>query len=1412
MPQPRREQIKDLLTKHSLFSYTPTVGAAYDTVLNGVIHPYTISASSGGVQESVQATVLGTTIEPFAAMAGASFTININGHIDTVNFAGTDTTTSKVAAAINAAVTSVVASNENGYLRISNLVIPNINLASTMVLTDGGATPLNKFGISGAPTTYYGYVSPVRGVVTTSTDCLGGVVQIKTTDGKSVVTDAGYLSQIATLSTSPFFTRKSNILGGIPIHGRILRNSANTGYNISYYATMAMEPEVISANSDFASLDGTDSVTLTFSAGSTVIGPFAVDFPVTGPPRPAPGGYTRDLVVDRINEIFSTTTDHVTVVGTVCQPFGFIAGGETFNLVVDGVAQSFNLLPTDVTYTAIAAKILAAFPGLTVTGPIENGNIYIGITSTKAVGGIDPSLEFIGNNWLKLGFSPGLYKGYCFAEGYGNSEIKIRGIGRGSDAIISIVGVGPNTLARLGIPAVMRRGSDSGEQKINFPDIIATGSGSGISVNCLIPEVIEFGEVNPAVDSIVEQFNNKSAGSNQEGSWLGIADNTIYGHSKGSRDAGKPVVTNIYGGINLSLLRPAYDEARRTFSKFIRGNFDLGHNTVDALVTNVIETTGTGGNPKSTSATFTVDVDPSNAHALRDFRVELARDTGAVTVPFRVKDNTIPLTNTTHSIELSTTTGIHGVGGGLKFSDANTVASGSPNTLSLTSPDAFFTRVCERYANNAHPTATSLLLKANSIWTVTVGDGVISFGDFNGTFAIQQAIDYWNSTVPGTSGLRIQCKAGTFEVNVNNSSIVITGDLILDGVGVDATTIVVTDFTACMVDITGSIILNDLTIKSTNAGTDGLVRVKGSLKARNVKFDQVVVKMIGPGSTDCLLEDCYFSVHYSPCVTIYLVDGTDSGPYTFYDCEFNSATSFPVLSIAADDPATPSTIVDSILFDNCVMNLSSTTPSAGNLNGNCGVVDMVPNGSAYPATGICVNEIKWRDCVVTANVGLSGISTLIHLIPTDNKETVADLTTTFAKIKHVVIDGGRWMCPSMNTTYNPFTILGVDNITIKNVELGFLTSADFTYGGATKDSQFWCDGVGGVIPTTEWGAFALYANEKLTVSKVRFTNLTRHGSIGDLFIRYKYIDMDGIDMTSMYTGGAAGATPTQRVRFRSTNSTYSQNHGGVIKNILFDVGTVAVGQVHSTNVVYYEPTLSTMKFDNVRIFNFKDTNDTSGSTAFLIPDVAAGALYAGSLNDTSNLTITNSSFNSNYGGFVFYSTTSTQSISRLSITNSEFIGNVAGGIQITALSTSGQLGNITISNNIVSENLLGGIIISAKKWDSGSYAVVTSNVVCNNTAAPTGRQITVSCPTGVASQVPAATITGNSTRYGSDIGEIYCSETGGGMGEQALTTPATRAEVPIYGVETSRDAVGLNHFEFGDGVRCLYNDAILKTT
>jgi hypothetical protein len=1420
MPQPRREQIKDLLTKHSLFSYVPTDGNSSDVVLDVDVNPYMISAVPGGVQESIPAMVLGTISEPFNAMFGNSFTININGASTTVAFAGTDTTASKVALAINTAVVQTVATNDGGYLRISNLVIPNINNSSTMILTDGGGFPLTKFGISGAPTTYYGYVAPVRGIVTTSLDGLGGVVHIKTTDGKNVVTDAGYLSQIATASTSPFFVRKSDVLGGIPIHGRILRNSANTGYNIAYYAMMETEPEVISANSDFASLDAFDSVNLTFSAGSTVIGPIAVDFPI-GLPDPGAGGYTRDLVVDRINKVLSTlASDNVTVVGTVCQPFGFIAGGESFTLSVNGVSQSFNLLPTDTTYTSIAAKILAAIPvGITVTGPIENGNIYISITCAKVVGGVEPSLEFIGSNWLKLGFSPGLYKGFCFAEGYGSSEIKIRGIGRGSNAIISVVGGGLNTLARLGITAGMRRGNDDGEQKVNFPNILATGSGSGVSINCLIPEVLEFGEVDPAIDSIVAQFNNKSAGSNQEGSWLGIADNSAYGNSKGIENAGKPVIANLYGTIDLPLLRPAYDEARRTFSRFIRGSFDLGNNAVNALVTNVIETTGTGGNPLSTSATFTIDVDPSNAHALRDFKVEMARDTGGVIIPFRVKNNTIALTNTTYSVELSATTGIYGAGT-LTFSDANTVAlANTPNTIWLSdNRDSKYIRVFDKYANNAHtPVVTSLLQKMNSIWTATVGDGTNSFGDFNGTDAIQQAITYWTDNV-GLNGLRIQCKAGVFEVNIANHAIALAGGLIIiDGLGADTTTITVTDATSPMISVV-SLILNDLTVSSTFAATDGLVRVSGSLKARKVAFKHARIMMTGPQSTTCVLEDCHFSTYHTPCATIYVMDGsTGNGPYTFRDCEFNSATDFPVLSVEADNAATPLSVVDNILFDNCIMNLSSTTISVGCLKGNCGVIDIVTNGSCYTTgTGIEINEIKWRDCVVNANVGLSGISTLIHLIPTDNKVTVADLTTNFAKIRNVIIDGGKWMSPSIITSYNPFTILGVDNVTIKSVELGFLAQADFNYGGATKDSQYWCDGVGGVTPTTEWGAFALYASEKLTIKDVKFTNLTRHGSIGDLFIRYSYLDIDGIDMTSMYVGGAAGVTPDQRIRFRPAVD--DDLHGGRISNLLFNVGNVGAGQVHAFMVIGYEPSENNIVFDNIRIMNAGDAGLTSGSYAFYVYDLSLGELYAGSTNLLGNLTISNSRFSRNRAGIACTSSHNGGTVSNINVINNTIDGNYEGGIAFMIANVNPLLGSVSIKNNIVYDcgsSGYPGVAVLASNWTT-AYANVSNNIVHSNNALATGTQIEVGCTveggTEVINQVPKATMIGNSTRHISDIGKIKSNITSAplGTGIIALTSPATRAEIPVYGIETSRDAAA-DHFVFANGARCMFNDAILET-
>lgn len=1438
MVQPRKEQIKDVLTRHSAFTYTPIISSAYTDILDATIDPYLISDTYGGLQEDVQATVLGTTVEPLAITAGDSLSIAVDGGLPiSVLFAVTDTAVSRVANKINTAVGAIVAFNENGYLRLASTIV---GLTSKLIIADVIAGTCAKLGISTG--TYTGDVAPTRGVVTKSADFRGGFVRIKTTDEKSVLTDVPSLIQISEYNgVAPTVNQrywKSDVQGGVPIYGRMTRTPTNTGYRISYYAKMPLEPEIITYNSDFTALDAFDSIDITLVYGSNTMGPINVAF--SSPP------YTRGSVIDTINAAFGFVStgggnEQASITGTVCQPHKFSTTPIiTFSMKVDGgITQTFILDASHITTQNVVDQINASVTGVTASVATVNLNYYVKIVSNNT-NGATSSLEFINDSWNSLGITPGLYRGGFIVEPYATSEIKFRGLGRGEEYGVTISASNPVSMVRMGLGSgvpITITGSNEGEQAVNFPDINSFTSTNNFPINVLIPEVLEFGEVDPAVESIIEQFNNKVIGNNQEGAYSNVThtDSLSYPYgiplSKGIKDVGKPVLINSLGEIDFNLMRPVYEEARRTFAQFIRGNFQLGFNTVDALVANQIETPGTNGNPKSKSATFTVFVDPDGlAVGNNSFWVNFHRDTTNV-YPFGVQETTIH-DNLDNVIYLDGSTGIYNETDPIRFADQNTMnagtATGGPNTLPLSGTTDRYIRIFEKEANLLTP---NLLKKVNAIWTVTVGNGTNSFGDFNGANAIQQAIAFYISSGSTADNIRIQCKNGSYTVNGAYGSIVIpvaASNCIIEGVGKNVT-IRATDTTSPIINATNDLDIRDIKLQGkTGAGTVAIRSANSEVNISNCYIYEAQIEMTDPYSYN--FEKSWFTNDSTASIIrVILSNGSSDGRCVARDCEFiisSGSWGKPVISVEALNSTIPVTTVSNILFDNCKLVLRSATDNGGMLSGNCGVIDLVPNGSCYnTGTGIKIEEINFHNCVVQANNSSSAISILIHLLPVNNGNIVTDDSTEFAYVNHIIIDGGKWTCPSRDTVFNPFTILGVENITVKNVTLGFNTSANFSYGGATGEVGYWANGADSTVPLFDWGAFAFCAADHLVLKNIKFENLSRINTIGDVFIRYLFMDISDIDMRSMYVNGT-GSVPNQRVLFRPSAGN-SVTAGGTIKNWYMSVSTVSAGQMHAANVILYEPSPNRVTFDNITIDGFRASDNLTGSNAFCIPNTFGwiASPYTSFVKETDNLTIKNSVFTSNYSGFYVYSTDSSQTIGRtvsyvggIILHNNQIYRNIRYGILIESDVSNAKIGNITLSQNNINKNgsTLGlpGVFIASGNWGTNSWLTIVNNIVVENNLVNTQDQIHIYSLDKNIETMPRGMVTGNVVFPGT----IQCNRISAGLAIAGLWDPTSPGDptagayVSIVGLYTGYvSAASIIQWHHTTGTNMLANYGYLQT-
>ena len=1435
MVRPRKEQILSINTRHARYTADVTAGTSLTTITAASVNPYLITDTQGGAQEDCPAFVRGTVSEIFTIVASDAINISVDGGSTiTVTFAGTDTIASKVVARINGTVgiPANFARNENGKVL---LVSTTTGSTSTIQLSDFVAGTLAKLGLTAGTTT--GATAPIRGVVTKSADLKGGFVRLSRSEGNTIVTNA---DELISISNDIKFGHglTANIKGGLPLHGRLLPSGSN--YELSYFCKIPQRPEVVTGDSSFASLNGTDSFTITVSGPNGIFGPFTITFP-------AFPYTTAASIADRINTVFATTANTVTGTGNAfvdsveVQPFD-MEGGDTFYISIDGgVTTPVTFAGTEVTAADVVATINAA---LGVTGTASTytdllGNISFRIQSNNT-NGRTSSVEIFGppdNITKKLGLSVGKIRGFICADLYGTQSVKIFSPTRGALSSLVIGGVNPTTLTRMGLTAGTYPGSDSYvEESVNLP--VVSGFASTYTLKCLIPEELEFGEVNPATESFLENFDDISAGNNNSysddlyasGAYPYFAAESGLG-TQGGKDHGKVVLANHFGVLDEDLLVPAQTYANRFFKKFLRtassGGYRRGE--VAALVASSIETPGTSGNPLPTSNIFTVDVDPDNSYTDAEFRIQKDR-LGTPVVPFRVRElGGASPTALDWVSDAGTGTIDFGYGSVLSrlwLYDVNTIAAGGAESIPFT--DA--TQTDLRIGDALVTSGLSLLKKVNSVFTITCGDGVNSFGDFNGANAIQDAVAYIISTISSDT-FRIQIKQGTYTVDTGavnvtgtidptNSGAISNATFIFEAVGPNAVIIASSNATVFEGGISNRLELINLRIETftapysrlTNIGQNSVCYATGcsivgsqirAVDSERVIFDKSTIDMSADAACD------------RPAFLFEFGDGAADTHqlFKFVNSKITSGQNNPILRVRATGAAVSYTVCESIVFEDCKLSTKSTTVDGnGNLTGNCGIFDVDPNGSIAVAgsTGVLINSLNFTRCDVQANTSLGPVSVLIHFIPTANGVFTNASPWTFGvspylAVNYLTIDGGDWVIPGVNTSINPFTIGGVAvKLTINNISYGTPQSTGVTQGAATADvGGFFTSLVGpsGAPATSFWGSMALSAFN-LDLDNIKINEMTRAGNSGDLFVYcLQNCRMKDISITD-YIDAAPGSVPNQRVRFRFGDPIAYNTLNANIKRLIIK-GANGTGNWTATStgdndyaIIVYEPVQEVfginkhaVTFENCEVSDFLNAT-IQNSIGFAFHDIAGGALFGTGLgvNGTmfTGVKLINNKFDQNTVGISYVNSNTV--VRNLEIIDNKITNCSDWGVYLYDTTTDA-LGLLTINDNRIFNcgNTSGreGIYVNTADWDN-TYLIMNHNYVHNNNTAVTGIQVNIINSAIPGSTSPRGVVMGNSARASTGFVGQFRIQTNNTPTLITGTYPAafTPAGEPFRGVET----------------------------
>lgn len=547
MPQPRKEQIKNLRAKY--FRFGRKLGEVTNVLLTGgpvqslfdqgFTTNYTRllqaskTSSVGGTYESIPAVLEGKD-GPYNIPVGGTILMSmsdVNGGnsfqvvfqaSDFVSIGGSQRITVAAAAKrINTALATfsipqVSASNVNGRLVIRSSSTTGVTSGSKkfIIATDVTSGVLSALGLSTSGTvTVYGKDADTRGIVTESFDGRGGFVRVKPRD----VTTNGVISQGVVQIGPRRYSPK--LMPGKSYFGRIrrLRDGVHTGVEIEYLRSGPKNAEIVTSRfdgtnffSNFSSITAGQNFTIeiSFDGSSSIVVPVIM-----------PAVTTPTQVVNAINAAYSAHTASLTsgisyskasVVAEHPGVFSFPlpAGSGSFYISFNGGAP-IHIQPESTVYSVSGFVTLVnnaisvagqSLNGEAISIPSNNSSKLVIQSKSSAVGSSvliapgGPDGTFTGTLDI-LRLSPGLYQGSTICELYGQDEIRFFCPSQLAGSYIAVNFV--DSLAdKFGLPPNSFANVSTGEVPVSIPDSIA-----------IIPEVVEFSEEDGDHDPVLEEFD-----------------------------------------------------------------------------------------------------------------------------------------------------------------------------------------------------------------------------------------------------------------------------------------------------------------------------------------------------------------------------------------------------------------------------------------------------------------------------------------------------------------------------------------------------------------------------------------------------------------------------------------------------------------------------------------------------------------------------------------------------------------------------------------------------------------------------------------------------------------------------------------------------------------------------------------
>jgi len=790
---------------------------------------------------------------------------------------------------------------------------------------------------------------------------------------------------------------------------------------------------------------------------------------------------------------------------------------------------------------------------------------------------------------------------------------------------------------------------------------------------------------------------------------------------------------------------------------------DVG-GSVEALVTDRIETPGNGDNIGTPSSALDVHLDPADTFTNRSFAVESGI----------APNNMLTLAENTAAGQLRVTSAYE-----LVFNDAN-ITFDHPLTSVTNGPSIRTGEVVPSSSSEVQPIFDAI----NNRWTVTCGDGTDSFGDFNGVSAITDALDWYKTkTAVGTrdstygNGVHILVKPGRYEVaDVSVEHALGTGEgstAIIEGMssssgGSTIVTVLSSATTAGftvgsgntgVIDVYSRLELRNLVLRRQTGSDLKLAQVlaNGTLRLKDCAVDNLTIDLKdGQEDADVLIiERCRFAQTALTVATISISEPTSatlSGQRILVrDSVFEqpNQSNRPLVEFSYGNANTRN--LKAVSFQGCTLHTGVSTVTSSVPDGNSGLFALnYVAGSTVPTIG----ELSWKDCEVigNANGGPTLCGMLLHIRPPNN--------TNVVEIGHVCIDGGSWYIADTDYAVTPVYVGGKDHgtdphisrITVCNARLGAVDNSIGVEYGDPPDYDASAPDIS--------GAFFFCVNDHGIVENVHIVSSANASKQGELHV-------DALSAGAMFyvsnvrltvSGTNGGGTVARSRIVLEAGFGGSRVHADSIS--IYGDGVASSGGVSPLGAVYIKSSTLTSRYitlDRCTVENYK----VDGAHGFFGETWSSGITF----RDCTAVACDGSGF--------FFDTN--QSINELRFVRCISELNTQYGIRVRTTQAITGTVDVTvdgckINGNDIPNNNLPGLSIVSVDW-ANSYFRVVNNICYGNNSSDTASQMDIQCGT-----VGLGVLTGNILAVPGSISGSY-----GGI---RLGTTGTATIEGVVGSET----------------------------